>query len=110
MNYIDMTRTPQVLYFTRGGFTPTAAPTLSAENTTDHATAAFTVSSCEVRGYLLRLAVAIPQDVYPGEWELTLTIPVGTSTVALKGLAIITDGETPGVEYNREITCKQYGE
>ena len=100
----------QVLYFTRGGFTPTAAPTLSAENTTDHATAAFTVSSCEVRGYLLRLAVAIPQDVYPGEWELTLTIPVGTSAVALKGLAIITDGVTPGVEYNREITCKQYGE
>ena len=110
MNYIDKTRSVQVLYFPRGGFIPTATPTLSAENTTDHTTVVFPVGSCEVRGYLLRLVVEVPAAAYPGEWELTVSIPVGTSAVSLTGLATITDGETPGVEYNREITCKQSGE
>lgn len=110
MNYIDTTQAVQVLYFTRGGFLPSGTPTLSAENTTDRETVAFTVGSWEVRGFLLRMVVEVPDALRPGEWELTLTMPVAGSTASLKGLATVTEGETPGVEYNRQITVKQYGE
>lgn len=110
MNYINKEKRVQVLYFPRNGYIPDETPRLTARDTVGGESVELIVGSCEVRGHLLRMVVEIPDALHAGEWQWSLVFGQGATVCSATGVLQVTDGELPGVQYNREITYKQYGE
>lgn len=110
MVYIDANENTQQVYFPRNGFTPSGDLRLTAVSTIDRVEVEFTVFSWEVAGAFLRLVLGLPEDLFAGEWEFTLTDVSDASTAVAGGIVSVREEESATHQYNVTINYKQYGE
>lgn len=108
MVYINIKETAPVVYIPANGWPGgLTALDLTVRNTVDGNEVTVPVETAVAAGFLLRLAVGVPADLYAGEWQYTLTADL-EDTIAT-GLLVAYDGERPqAVEYNGENSVIQY--
>lgn len=107
MVYLNLKDTTALVYVPANGWAgDLGALSLLLRNTTDRQEVAVPITDASVEGFLVRLAVSVPDELYAGEWEYTLT--AGEVAVAT-GLVVVYTGRAGAVEYESENKVIQYG-
>ena len=109
MVYINIKDTDPVVYIPANGWGGDHKDLdLTLVNTVDRNEVAIPITTARGAGFLIRLDVDIPAELYAGEWQYTLVADL-EETVAT-GLLVVYDGEkAPAVQYNSENKVIQYG-
>lgn len=108
MVYVDTTRQTQRIFIPLGLPADSQGITLLTRETTDQREVAWPIAQAKVQGYLLRLAVSLPEGFGPGEWEYRLDYESGGQPASVTGLLDARAAQAPDTEYNNEIEYKQY--
>ncbi len=111
MVYIDISSTAPVAYIPTNGwdFTATALE-LRLKNTTDGRAEVLPIVSASLVGFMVCLALQLPEDFYTGEWQYELVEDGEPAVNIASGLLMAYDGEkAPAVEYNSANQTIQYG-
>ena len=108
MLYITRDKNIQQIYIQRQG--NAALPIgLSAVSTSDMGNGvSFVVNKAEISGRFYRLTIGLPDEgFHEGEWEWSLVLADGAT---ICGLMQVTATAEEGIQYNKTINYKQYGE